>query len=537
MNHDPVPVGILLLGPDPNIYGVNRYDEFAAMVRELPTNVGFISSRNDILPSICRVPGTENVLTHLELSEFRSHITSRFTYKSLVNISERFGEFSGIDNINPSELQKQIKLDFGSNKTTRPHYTKFDSIVDELGKLFDKSIYVVDLFNIVNSYDALCLSVWLSRKNTRPAVFLSASRLNSKNNRIAKTIESQYISSDMLLSQIEKKFSLSHAEAITAHKIWNLSRNRFHGSRTDAVNINMNAARELCQVVSDTYSDKIRESFRPKQRPGPIKFRFSEDGITTQGGHNTLDTENVVAAAATSLMERCKSVARFGSIDNQLPTFGKTLERVEVLLTVIIGGNFDDVHIVALGMEFNASQWEISNLKHQVSENSLAELTGLFANIHLFLDRFPIWRSYSARIDSDCSGAIANFNVSNGVLRAAQREENLLDGATVARVKSILDKVTTENSPPPLLDGVVASGENLSATVIGGLSDLVASEGKELGGEMVKQMNKNALKSLVNFTKNHWGDILKIMEGGGHQWSGWLESISQNFPNDLGTLL
>lgn len=378
-----------------------------------------------------------------------------------------------------------------------------EDFIDRIDSTFDRRPLICNIEMHRGIDGLLSLAVWLSRPRTMPAILLNPHPLLDPQ---LSQIESQNVELSDVLDRIRTQFHLDKEDVDNAYRIWSYSRRRLN--RNQAIirdGITLSAARELCEIVSETFQQKISEYKKPKQRRAPISFEYNSSGISVSRSRNApTDSEDVTSASAETLRLFCDRLSANIGFHNHVSHFVDSISRISTILALIRDNMYDDGHVVSLGLEFTALSWQVEGVKDDLTLTSKAEAAGFFANSTMFMSRFSAWKSYTSADVGDQVEDSEELKVARSVLRSATSASGLLDTQANTRVGGVLQASTPSKTAPPLLDGVVSSGENLSAAVVSGLGDVVAEA--ERNGTPADELPPGAI-AVVKFAMDHEDEI------------------------------
>ena len=384
-------------------------------------------------------------------------------------------------------------------------------------------------WQIKNSFlPAVVLAVWMQRPRLHPLVFHFPKRFG------VPSVEGQEVAAggirfDALTEEAERALGMSRADVEKAYRVWQLSRvgDTTKPHATTPKTITRDVAQEFLSVAARARTDRTVAISAGPQRAAPLIFELEGIAVGLRHGASVQDTAAVVRAGATSLRRRIERLKHDTYVNNIVPSAQEIFEVAIELLGRIIKGEYGDAEIVELGLELDALQYHIDPVRKSLSDISIGELTGLFANANMFLARFVAWQEYmgAGPVSGRSDESKAAFALAQTLLESARERADFLTREASDRIGSILERTALDSEAPALREGLIRSGENLAAVTAEGLSRVAVDHAKAFGGEVRDEAYKVASKAVVSYATKNAPLLLKLGELRKWPWLTWLHHL------------
>ena len=369
------------------------------------------------------------------------------------------------------------------------------------------------------------LAVWLRTGRERPLVFYGETSFSIPHVE-ARRIAASRLRFEDLAQEAERVFSIKRAEFENGYRVWQLSRAEEDGKprATTPQWIGLDTARSFLVVLTRA-GGAVASKGMASQRPAPLMFELRDNGIGLKTGGQGLNPA-IVSAGATTLLRQLDRLKHDLTFGNVVPSSASTITVASEILERLRSGHFNDGDVVQLGLEFNALQWHVDPVRANLSEISIGELVGLFANTQLYLKRFPVWVEFtrSAAPNEGVEHELAAFTLAHDLLREARGRAFLTPDAS-SKVDEVLQRTPGSAEEPALQEGIVRSGENLLAVTATSLSQYAVREAGQLGQRVVDKEIDAISSGIADFAQKNGPSLMKLALLRDWPWMQWLTQL------------
>ena len=500
------------------LYGAEPWADIEAVNKSVPKNteIKIISSVRD-LPGLIRRSYDQTRIVR-DLFEDARRISQARTGETE---SDFFAASTAPANL--GHLRRLLTASYGEFEGRMA----YENLVDDIESLI-KSNTVATQWSRSDTFPVMVASVWRLKARRNPLILLANNRIKADAGRWHNVPSSQ-IDFRAMTECIQAFSNVSFDDVEKAYRVWQLSKESTHSEEkkvaTTPRHISLSNANRFLSVFSRSHVP-VAESIGLNQNAAPAMFEIANEVIVLKAKTESLESSLVTIAGASTLRRQFDQILADGNLRNTVPSADLTITSVMEALDRLIIGDYNDGVVVGLGLEINGLQWCIDGVSKNIHESTLAELTAIYSNAHIFLRRYPIWVEYMATSNGSVSDDLDKvFLVARNLLEDARPTRHILGIEAGRRVDEILSRTPDVSSPPALKEGLVRTSENLAAVTLGDVATQVGSAAKGLGGDLLREGKSQAAKEIVKYVSDNLVSLSILGRLRHLPWVTWLSNL------------